>query len=181
MAHDRPDAWKHEKLGEERLPVVGNVHLALQAERFFPKVGIAAAEGMHEKLVDASLQESVQLPVGNAEGIGKVEAEASHVCPEAELLLFVLRVGDAFPAPRVGEGGVVDVCHLASAGQEEGYLDVFAPIGFGVEEPGVLLHCLEHPFVAVECRAEVEHTHVLLNDDVQDLPVLFFLWFHLNE
>ena len=69
-AHHRPNARKQEKLSQTCLPVVGDVHLLLHLQGLVPQRRIAAAEGMHQQLVDAGLEEVVKPCVSNMEGVG---------------------------------------------------------------------------------------------------------------
>jgi len=148
--HGGPEAWVHEGFGEEDLAVVGYVHRLLDAVGFCLEGRLAAAEGVHQELVDAGLEEAVQAGVGKVEGAGKVEGELGDVCPEVELLFFACGVGDCGAATGVCEGWRVDVCDVSHLGKEEGYLHVFTAVGVGIEELRVVVHGLPNPVVSVE-------------------------------
>ena len=83
---------------------------------------------MHQEFVDACLEEVRQAFVGNLEGVGEVEGKACDVGPEEELLLLIVRIGNGVASTGVGEGGAVNVCHVAHPGQEKGNLYVLAAV-----------------------------------------------------
>ena len=154
--HCLPDTWQQQGFGEKRLAVVGDAHLSLHLQGLGAERRLAAAEGVHQEFVDSGLEEAVQAFASDAEAVCQVVGKPCGVCPEVEVFLFAVGIGDGGLATGVGESPLGQEGDVAHSGKEERYLHVLAAVVFGVEELWVLVHGPTYPVVAVEGCAEMD-------------------------